>query len=283
VTGAAIQRAYLALATAGMAREGIRNVHKPIAAALALQVRLGTIRTNPADGCELPGAATPERPVWTPAQVGRFLAATADDPRFGALYRLAFCLGLRRGELLALRRSDLDLGRAVLSVRRTLSEDEFGRDAIREQAKTATSRRDLALPPVCVAALRRHLAAQPVAGALLFHRGDGRVHNPNTLGDHFVRTAAALGLPHMRFHDARHCAATALKALGIHPWIVADILGHGSTAMSRSYAHGTPAAQVAALSALEAAYQHDNTMDANGTVAPISAPIPVRRPRKTAT
>src|SRR5262249_11290970 len=50
VTGAQLQRAYLALAASGMAREGIRNVHKPIAAALAQQVRLGTIKTTPAAG-----------------------------------------------------------------------------------------------------------------------------------------------------------------------------------------------------------------------------------------
>jgi integrase len=274
VTGTVLQRFYLGLAAKGMPRESIRNVHKPIAAALAHNVRLGVLRANPAAGVTIPGKDREPGVIWTPDQVGAFLDAVASDERFGALYRLAFTLGLRRGELLALRRRDVDLDAGVLSIRATASQDADGRQYVRERPKTDASRRDIALPPVCLEALRTHFANRRVVASvgLVFHRGDGNLVHPDTLGQHFAREARRLGLPRMRLHDARHCAATALKRLGVHPWIVADILGHGSTAMSLHYAHGTPDAQRAALEALERAYRHDNTVPPDGGSAPNPSP-----------
>lgn len=240
----------------GLTQGSIRNLHKLIFAALRRAHLDGVLPRNVAAALPVPGRSTPERAVWTTDQVARFLAHVDDDARFGALYRLMFTLGLRVGELLALRWEDVELERVVLSIRRTVSEDERRRPVIRERPKTKSSRRDVALPPNCVEALRSHRgrAGAPAPDAPVFPHERGGVLNPNRVRDHFHRTVAALGLPPLRLHDARHCAATELKRLGVHPWVAADILGHGSTAMTRHYSHGTPEAQRAALAAVERSY-----------------------------
>jgi integrase len=56
----------------------------------------------------------------------------------------------------------------------------------------------------------------------------GNYFNPNYLLRLFKKVLADAGLPHMRFHDLRHSAATMLLAMGIHPKVVQELLGHSS-------------------------------------------------------
>jgi integrase len=59
------------------------------------------------------------------------------------------------------------------------------------------------------------------------------------------------GLPHIRFHDLRHSAATILLGMGVHPKVVQELLGHNQISMTMyTYSHVLPTMQAKAMSKL---------------------------------
>jgi integrase len=152
------------------------------------------------------------------------------------LWRLALLCGLRRGELLALWWEDVDLERGTLAIRRTLQKSKSGWQI--GPPKTKGSRRSIALPSSCVAALRAHRDRQAFerqrlgdlwhdSPYIFTNRTGGPLHI-NTLIDRFQRVTEAAGVSTIRFHDMRHTYATLSLAAGFHPKIVSEVLGHTS-------------------------------------------------------
>src|SRR5262249_20761262 len=120
------------------------------------------------------------------------------------------------------------------------------------QPKTARSRRSIALSPFVVDALRGHAQQQQEEQArierqekeyhFVFSRLDGRFLSPFTLvHSDFPRLLKKAGLPHIRFHDLRHTAATILLTNGVNPKVVSEMLGHSSVAITLDiYSHVLP-------------------------------------------
>ncbi len=196
----------------------------------------------------------------TPDQVGLFLNAVRGD-RLEALYVAAVTTGMRQGELLALRWSDVDLEGRAVRVRATLVETKSAFEF--PEPKTARSRRQISLTLVAATALRRHRAAQIEerlrAGAawtdhdLVFASG---VREPldgsNILRRSFYPLLAGANLPHVRFHDLRHSAATLMLSRGVPLKIVSEILGHSQISITAdTYMHVTPGMQRKAAAALD--------------------------------
>jgi integrase len=192
------------------------------------------------------GPSIPEPVVGAldPEEAGRFLATVRDHP-LGPLYMLAIWLGMRQGELLALRWQDLNLEVGVLTVRHTLQwrkvaerTKELGPWQLVEP-KTAKSRRTLQLPEMVVAALREHLARKRrervTAIDFVFTTNQGQrgkvpwPYGPRNIDRHFKATLKALCLPDIRFHDLRRTCASLYGAQGYEPRAIADLLGHRDT------------------------------------------------------
>lgn len=95
---------------------------------------------------------------------------------------------------------------------------------------------------------------------LVFTNVIGRpLSGSNLLRRSYYPLLAAAGLPHIRFHDLRHTAATLLLGRGVHPKIVSEMLGHSSIAITLDlYSHITPMMQKEAVAAL------DDILGANG-------------------
>ena len=121
----------------------------------------------------------------------------------------------------------------------------------------------MALTRAAVDALRRHRARQleerlaAIAwedNGLVFANEVGRpVEATNLLRRSFHPLLERAGLPHIRFHDLRHTAATLLLAQGMHPKIVAEMLGHSAIAVTLDlYSHVTPTMQRQAADAMDA-------------------------------
>jgi integrase len=178
------------------------------------------------------------------------LFEAAVGERLEALWVLAATTGMRQGELLALRWPELDLDRAAARVTATLAPGPNG-PAITEP-KTARSRRQIALTDQAVAALRRRRTAQ---AAERLQAGPAWVDTTLVFCDELGRPLSAewvvrrafrpllrkAGLPAIRFHDLRHTAATLMLSRGIHPKIVAEMLGHATVAITLDvYSHVTP-------------------------------------------
>lgn len=173
---------------------------------------------------------------------------------------LAVTTGLRRGELLALRWTDIDLDKQTLSVRQSL---EQTRDAVTlKQPKTRRGRRLVALANVTVEALRRHRADQAKRRLLLgaaykdrsfvLTRVDGRPMNPAETSKDFARLVAKKGLTRVSLHGLRHTHATLLLRANVHPKVVSERLGHATIGITLdTYSHVLPDMQQVAAKRLD--------------------------------
>ncbi len=255
------QRLYANRLAAGLSPTSVRHVHGLLHRALSDAVRWGLVTRNITDLVDPPRRSTPEATTWSPRQVATVLAAAAADD-LEALWRLVLITGLRRGELLGLRWTDVDLDAGALAVRRTLSRGGTSRLEAGEP-KSASGKRRVALPPSVVDSLRRHrvhqleqrLAAGPAYEDrdLVFASAMGGPIHPNTLARRFTALAERAAVPPIRFHDLRHTNATIDLAAGTHPKIVQERLGHADIAMTMNlYSHVTADMQRQAADRLDA-------------------------------
>ena len=103
----------------GLSAKTVRNIHQIISSALKLAVEQRLIARNPADGCALPKAERKEMQTLPVEQLTSFLREAKDSGVF-ALYYIDLTTGLRRGELLGLKWSDIDLEKGDLRVQRQI-------------------------------------------------------------------------------------------------------------------------------------------------------------------
>ena len=119
-------------------------------------------------------------------------------------------------------------------------------------SKSLTSRRELTIPSVALAALRSHRARQIEerlrAGAawtesgLVFTTSVGMPLDGPTVTHHMQRLLARAGQPRLRFHDLRHACASLLLGQGVHARVVMEILGHSQIGLTlNTYSHVVPA------------------------------------------
>ncbi len=193
-------------------------------------------------------------------QPRRFLIA-AKGERLEALLVLALTTGLRKGELRALRWKDVDLDRGVLAVRGSLMGTARADMAIGTPKNG--KERAVSLGSTAVTALGDHRARQleerkvvPIRGdlGLVFCTEWGEFLPTNTIVLALERVLARAGLPHIRFHDLRHTAATLMLQQGVHPKMASEMLGHSNVAITLDlYSHITPTMQRQAADAIERA------------------------------
>src|SRR5262249_48694583 len=155
----------------------------------------------------------------------------------------------RRQDAVVDRAAVGDVRHATLAIHRASLQKVRGKFVLAEP-KTARSRRKVVLTALAVEALRRHRACQ-VAQRLT--RGPAwqdrdllfttRIGNPvdriDLMRRDFLPLLQTAGLPPMRFHDLRHSAATLLLRQGVHPKVVAEMLGHSQISMTLDTYTGT--------------------------------------------
>ena len=243
----------------GLSRRSVGYVHAILHHALRDAVRRNRLPRNVAEQADPPkGAAGHEKiHVWDQARAKAFLAHVAGD-RYVAAWTLALSTGMRRGEILGLRWSDVDLEAGRVRVTQALTA-VHGKVAVSEP-KTTRSRRSIALDPQTVAALQAHrqrqLEEQVALGIrpehnLVFTREDGTPVHPDRFSRWFNAHVRAAGLERIRLHDLRHSAATLMLRANVHPRIVSERLGHASIAITLdTYSHVLPDMQEEAAAKL---------------------------------
>lgn len=210
---------------------------------------------NPALFVDLPKQQRKEMRAISGVQVKQFLEAAAASKHF-TLFALMLETGLRPSECLGLKRSDVDLSRAILIVQRTLIWKRNGTEFYFGEPKTKRSRRSIPLSPQLIKLLKRHLARQGAtrlkAGsaykdiALVFANEYGHpLREHNLIVRHFKPILDRAKLPtEIRLYDLRHSCATILLEQGEHLKVVAERLGHSSTAITLDiYSHVAPTMQ----------------------------------------
>jgi len=235
----------------GLSASTVNKIHSVLHKALSQAVKWNMIPRNVAEMANAPRPTTEEMRPLSAEETRRLLDAVHGD-RLEALYMLAVTTGMRRGELLGLKWSDIDLENAMVSVQRTLTRTDNGKRVALGEPKTKKSRRTIRLTEAAVEALRGHLQRQlreiEVLGdryadeGLVFTTEVGTLINPSNLRQ---RSLAPLlkkaGLPHIRFHDLRHTCATLLFQSNVHPKFVQELLGHATIAITLdTYSHVMP-------------------------------------------
>ncbi len=239
----------------------VRMCHRVLRQALNGALRLGLVHRNVAIVVKPPRWRAREMAFYTEKQVQTLLKAAAGN-RLEALIVIALATGMREGELLALGRDDVDLENGSLLVRANLVATKAG--ILREEVKTGTSRRRIALPSIAVEALHHHRTRQACERLRLGEAWqDLNVVFPNTVGGYydahnwraawFYPLLQRAGLPRIRPHDLRHTAATLLLARGVPVKVVSEMLGHANVGITLSiYGHVLPHMQQQAASAMDA-------------------------------
>jgi integrase len=247
----------------GLSSTTVHHIHGVIHRALEDAQRMGLVQRNVSEMVKAPRRSHREMHTLSPEEVRRFLDEVHGD-RWQALYLLAFSTGMREGELLGLRWQDIDFAHRRLHVRMNVQET-LGRYILAE-TKTTYARRTIGLILPAVTALQLHWerqqAEKEIMGAayddkldLVFANGFGGIMIPHNITKRsFKRHLVAAGLPRsIRFHDARHTAATLLLASGVNVKVVSEMLGHADVSITlRVYAHVLPHMQHAAMNAMEA-------------------------------
>jgi integrase len=234
----------------GLSPRTVRYIHTILHRAFKDAVRWGRLARNPADAADPPRASADNRPAmktWTAEQVRTFLIHTAENRLYAAFVLLA-TTGMRRGEALGLRWSDLDLVTGRASVVQTVI--VVNHQVRIGSPKTTAGRRTVALDPFTVSALREHrqrqLAERLLMGAgftdhgLVFcHPGGGPLH-PERFSRTFSEQAAKAGLPPIPLHGVRHTWATLALTAGVHPRVAQERLGHATVGVTLGiYSHVT--------------------------------------------
>ena len=241
---------YSELGGRGLSVRTVRICHTVLRQSLEQARRWGFIARSPAVDASPPPQRREEVTPPTVEQVLTLLdAAYEEDPAFGTYLWVISATGCRRGEVCALRWTDVDLDRRELSVRRAIVQVEGG---LREKdTKTHQSRR-LALDEATVALLRQHRLRQREQAlalgvgladdALLFSNAEGQPWRPDVCTNRFCRLRGRLGLEHVRLHDLRHFVASVLIDGGIAISTVAARLGHSQISTTLNlYTHAIPA------------------------------------------
>lgn len=229
----------------GLSASRVHYLHRVLRRALSIAERWSLVSRNVAKLVDPPRLSKREITPLTPGQAA-VLIASSKDHRLHALWVTALGTGLRQGELLGLRWEDVDMDGGRLSVRHTLQRVDGVLTLL--EPKTERSRRTIALPEVVLAVLRAHLTHQKmerlVAGSgwvmtdHVFTTRRGTPLDAATVTRCFQRGLKAAGLPHRRFHDLRHSAATFLLAQGFTLEDVKNLLGHSSIVLtSNTYGH----------------------------------------------
>lgn len=234
-----------------LATSTVRRVHSVVRAACEQGVRWEWLPSNPAAKAS-PGTSQrlPANAPTPDAVVALLERAGREDHDFALCLVLAALTGARRGELVALRWSDVDLDDATLSITRAISVGDAG-PVERPRPKTASSVRRIALDERTVELLAAHRARMVERAqacdhelsptAFVFsHHVDGSVPwRPDFVSLKFRRLRHGLGLDGVRLHDLRHFVATTLLGAGVDLRTVAGRLGHsgGGRTTLAVYAH----------------------------------------------
>lgn len=248
------------------------HYHRFLSSVFEKAVKWQLIDENPCRRTEAPKAAEIEVEALQEEDVAKLLEALQDAPaQYSVITQLALLTGARRGEICALRWSDIDLDAGVISINRTV-QNIAGRGTVFTAPKTKRSRRCIKIGPECVQLLREYRQHQKaerfkvgsewvrrveiengktVDNDLLFTRWNGQPFDPNAVTSWFPGFLASHDLPAVHFHSLRHTNASLLIAAHVPVTTVSGRLGHAKTSTTTDiYAGFIRSSDAAAADAL---------------------------------
>ena len=225
----------------GLSDRMVRAVHANCRMALQRAVQEGLIRTNPAVGCKLPPKKAREMQVLTQNEIIRFLHQAKEEGCY-ELFLLELGTGMRRGEILALKWSDLNFATGELHIERQVY--IIRAEVIISAPKTKASIRTVILPPSLLKALGAYKETVNSEWMFPSPTDNGRPRNPSSVRTRLQLILERAGCKKVRFHDLRHTFATMALEHGMDVKTLSATIGHVSSATTLDiYSHITDTMQ----------------------------------------
>jgi integrase len=223
----------------------VGHIRATLRCALAVAMQWYDLDRNPAATAKPPRAPKKEMRSLSPDEARCYLKAAARE-RLEALFTVTVALGLRQAEILGLKWTDIDFESGTIEVRRQLQRIDGKLQLV--ETKSEEGARPLVIPAVGISALHRHRVRQDeerlAAGeewretGMVFTTTIGTMMDARSVIRRHHAILKAAKIPHLRFHDLRHSAATLLLAQGVSPKYISQMLGHRQVAFTmQTYAH----------------------------------------------
>lgn len=245
LTESHLQKFYNRLFAEGLAARTIQIINTILHSALKKAIKSRLLLFNVCDAVELPKQAQKERRVLTTEEQKRLLKILKDDEQ-GAMYIFALFTGLRRGEVLALKWSDVDLENGTIYVTKTLSRVKTYMDSgdktklVVTEPKTETSKRFIPIVDSLIPLLenQKELTKNNNEYDLVFPSDAGGYIDPGNYNRKFYKLTKKAGLPKANPHSLRHSFATRALEVGIDLKTTQALLGHSSVEITANlYSH----------------------------------------------
>lgn len=228
----------------GLSVKTVRNINQMISSALNCAVEQRLIPANPTKGCVLPKLERKEMRILPPESLGTFFEEAKRSGVF-ELYYIDLATGLRRGELLGLKWSDIDLDKGIIHVRRQILRQNG--KVVEAPLKTKNSYRNIAIGADAIEVLRgveqkdEYVFPSPYGGPM----------SPDSVLHMLQRVLKRAGLERIRFHDLRHTFSVMALQNGVDVKTLSAMLGHYSAGFTLdTYAHVTTSMQKQAANAV---------------------------------
>ena len=228
----------------GLSVKTVRNINQMISSALNCAVEQRMIPANPTKGCVLPKLEQKEMKILPPESLGTFFEEARRSGVF-ELYYIDLATGLRRGELLGLKWSDIDLDKGIIHVRRQILRQNG--KIVGAPLKTKNSYRNIAIGTDTIKILK----GMEQKDEYVFPSPFGGPMSPDSVLHMLQRVLKRAGLERIRFHDLRHTFSVLALQNGVDVKTLSAMLGHYSAGFTLdTYAHVTTSMQKQAANAV---------------------------------
>jgi integrase len=255
-----IENLYQDLLKEGKSVRTVHWVHSILHKCLKDALKRGLVGFNAAHGARKPKLNQKEMEFLNESEVLQFLMF-AHGTRNEGLYHVAIKTGMRQGELLGLKWSDLDWNKRIIRVQRQVQRIK-GQGIVFMRPKTKAALRSIRLGEATIQTLRRHMAQQQLEKAfagerwenfdLIFPSRVGTPQSQSNLLKEFKVLLKEAGVKKIRFHDLRHTAASLMLNHGIAILIVSKMLGHSKPSTTLDiYGHLIPTMQEGVASLMD--------------------------------
>ena len=210
----------------GLGEETMRHIHRLLQQCLNQAIRDGLLTENPAKAFRYRKSTTVKANIMTPLETEDYLDA-AERLGYLPMFMLALTAGLRQGELIALKWSDLNMKKRTLTIAEKRAVER------RELVEYGSQTRSIRLTPEVVDLLIMEHSKHPSSPLMFMHPATLKPYSPQMVRRMHKEIIIEAGLDHIRFTDLRHTCAIASLRNGMEAKELAQMLGHARTSMTR--------------------------------------------------